>query len=69
MKINDLIKQLNAIKKVHGGDLSCDIMNGVTGNFSSINSLSLIYPTDPKIGGYDRTQKPWGIWVSDHKKS
>lgn len=62
MKLNDLIKQLNAIKKVHGGDLSCDLINAVSGNFSSIKSLSLIYPLG-KNGCYDRTQKPCGIWV------
>ena len=67
MKIKDLIKQLNAIKKVHGGDLSCDLINGVTGNFSSIKSLSLIYPLG-KDGCYDRTQKPWGVWVNDFKQ-
>ena len=68
MKLKDLIKQLNDIKKVHGGDISCDIINGVTGRFSSINSLSLIYPTDEN-GAYDRSKQPIGIWVSDHKNN
>ena len=66
MKLNDLIKQLNAIKKVHGGDLSCDLMNCVTSDFSSIQSLRLIYPRGAD-GCYDRTKAPWGIWVADFK--
>ena len=68
MKITDLIKQLNAIKKVHGGDISCDLINGVTGRFSSIESLNLIYPTGVN-GGYDRSKQPIGIWFSDHKNN
>ena len=68
MKLNDLIKQLNAIKKAHGGDLDCNVMNCVSGNFSGINSLSLVYPRD-RNGCYDRTKQPCGIWVSDHNNS
>ena len=68
MKLKDLIKQLNAIKKVHGGDISCDLMNGVTGQFSNIKSLSLIYPTGAN-GCYDRSKSPVGIWVGDHKNT
>ena len=68
MKLKDLIKQINAIKKVHGDDLDCAIMNGVSGNFSTINSLNLFYPTD-RDGCYDRSRLPIGIWVSDHKNS
>jgi hypothetical protein len=66
MKLNDLIKELNAIKKVHGGDLECELMSCVTGSWSSIQSLKLIYPTD-RHGVYDRTKAPWGIWVADFK--
>ena len=68
MKLKDLIKQLNDIKKVHGGDISCDLINCVTGRFSSIKSLSLIHPTGAN-GAYDRTKPPVGIWVSDHKNN
>ena len=66
MKISDLIKQLNAIKKVHG-DLSCGLLNGVSGNFSSIQSLTLVHPLR-KDGCYDHTQKPWGVRVDDFKQ-
>ena len=65
MKIKDLIKQLNAIKKAHG-DLNCELLDGVTDSFSSIKSLSLIYPYG-KDGCYDRTQKPWGVWIDNSK--
>ena len=68
MKLKDLIKQLNDIKKVHGGDISCDLINCVTGRLSSIKSLNLIHPTDVS-GAYDRTKPPVGIWVSDHKNN
>jgi len=68
MKLKDLIKQLNDIKKVHGGDISCDLINCVTGRLSSIESLNLIHPTDVS-GAYDRTKPPVGIWVSDHKNN
>ena len=68
MKLKDLIKQLNDIKKVHGGDISCDLINCVTGRLSSIESLNLIHPTDVS-GAYDRTKLPVGIWVSDHKNN
>jgi hypothetical protein len=66
MKLKDLIKQLNDIKKVHGGDISCDLINCVTGNFSGIDSLNLVYPTGAN-GAYDRSKPPVGIWVGDHK--
>jgi hypothetical protein len=66
MKLKDLIKQLNAIKKVHGGDISCDVINGVTGRFSGINALDLVYPIGAN-GAYDRSKPPIGIWVGDHK--
>ena len=66
MKLNDLIKQLNALKKVHGGDLNCDLMNGVTSNLTAINSLNLVYPLD-RNACYDRTKPPCGVWISDHK--
>lgn len=68
MKLNDFIKQLNALKKVHGGNLDCCIMNGMTSNFSSINSFNLIYPTGQN-GCYDKTKQPYGIWISDHKNT
>ena len=68
MKLKDLIKQLNDIKKVHGGDISCDLINCVTGRLSNIESLNLIHPTDVS-GAYDRSKSPVGIWVSDHKNN
>ena len=68
MKLKDLIKQLNDIKKVHGGDISCDLINCVTGRLSNIESLNLIHPTDVS-GAYDRTKPPVAIWVSDHKNN
>jgi hypothetical protein len=66
MKLKDLIKQLNTIKKVHGGDISCDVINVVTGRFSGINALDLVYPIGAN-GAYDCSKPPIGIWVGDHK--
>jgi hypothetical protein len=63
MKINELIKQLQAIKKTHG-NVDCKVQGGYTSKFMPVKELSLIYPVGPE-GAYDRTQPATGVWISE----
>lgn len=67
MKLNDLIKHLNSIKKEHGGDLNCDFIGGKSKNFTPFKSLVAVYPT-LKNGTMDKTKPPIALWVGDKKK-
>jgi hypothetical protein len=63
MKINELIKQLQAIKKTHG-NIDCKVQGGFISRFCPVKNLTLIYPIGP-IEGYDRTQPATGVWISE----
>jgi len=60
MKINEVIKQLNAIKKKHGNISVCTI-GAVSGRFIPLTNISPIHPIGPK-GGYDFTKPAEGVW-------
>jgi hypothetical protein len=63
MKINELIKQLQAIKKTHG-NIDCQVIGGFQSRLIPVKKTSLIYPIGPD-GGYDRTQPATGVWISE----
>ena len=54
MKINDLLKQLNALKKQHG-NIDVTILNGMTGYPQAVLSISTIHPYDKNMC-YDRSK-------------
>ena len=67
MKLDDIIKQLNALKKEHGGNLNCNFIGCKSKNFNPINSFIMVYPT-LKNGAIDKTKPPVGFWIGDKKK-
>ena len=54
MKITDLIKQLNALKKLHG-NVDVVLINGETGYTEDIKSLNTAHPLN-NYSCYDRTK-------------
>ena len=54
MKITDVIKQLNALKKMHG-NLPVTLINGNTGYTQDVQSVATMHPYD-QMGCLDRTK-------------
>lgn len=65
MKINELVKQLNALKKQHG-NLDVNLINGETGYRDLIQSAVLLYPLNGMMC-FDRTKPANGIALVTHK--
>ena len=65
MKVTDLIKQLNALKKLHG-NIDVTTINGETGRTQSVLGLSTEHPLD-RIGCYDRTKPAYSIILNNWK--
>lgn len=65
MKINDLIKQLNALKKIHG-NVDVASICGMTGNSVTIQSVSTAHPLTPN-SGYDRTKPAYAVLLNTWK--
>jgi hypothetical protein len=65
MKVNDLIKQLKALKKLHG-NIDVTTINGETGRTQSVLSLSAEYPPGAN-GCYDRTKPACSIILNNYK--
>jgi hypothetical protein len=59
MKINDLIKMLNDLKKQHG-NLPVNLINGDTGYPNGIQNAIPLYPLDGMMCS-DRTKPSYGI--------
>ena len=65
MKVNDLIKQLNALKKLHG-NVTVTTINGETGRTQAVLSLSTEHQLD-LMGCYDRTKPDYSIILNNYK--
>jgi hypothetical protein len=59
MKITDVIKQLTALKKLHG-NLPVTLINGNTGYTQDVLSVDTIHPYNG-LGGLDRTKPAYAV--------
>lgn len=66
MKINDLVKQLNALKKQHG-NLDVGLINGETGYTDSIKDMYAAHPPGAN-GCADRTKPAVSIVLLTHNR-
>ncbi len=65
MKIAELVKQLNALKKLHG-NVDVGLVNGETGYIDSVKSVGTQYPLDHRMC-YDRTKPVNGVVLKTYK--
>jgi hypothetical protein len=59
MKITDVIKQLTALKKLHG-NLPVTLINGNTGYTQDVLSVATIHPYNG-LGGLDLTKPAYAV--------
>lgn len=65
MKINDLVKQLNVLKKQHG-NLDVNLINSETGYPDLIQNAVLLYPLNGMLC-FDRTKPANGVALVTRK--
>ena len=65
MKIDDMIKRLNALKKIHG-NVKVTIIGCVTSQPEIIQSVIPVYPLGSD-GLYDTSQSAWAVQFNTYK--
>ena len=62
MKLSELIKQLNALKKLHG-DVEAVVYNPEYANYDVVVDARAVYPGYPGLEK-DETKPAWGVCMS-----
>lgn len=66
MKINELVKQLNALKKQHG-NIDVSVVDSETGYSQLVLSISTAHPLN-SMGCYDRSKPAYTLLLNTYRR-